>query len=98
FGGDEIVIEGIFDEERHAKEQRESADPREQLYAHELFPINCGFRIAHWPRRNFRRLAQGCEWWWRGNGRSCWLRQRWFYPLRRDDRNFFNGWCNGRFG
>src|SRR5206468_6075884 len=70
---DEIVLERIFHEERHAEEKREAADPREQFRAHELLPVNrrsgrsCDSRNScfdeffwNWRRHRFF-LWHGCS-------------------------------------
>ena len=54
FGRDEIALERILHEVTHRKEQREPSEPREELHAHELFPVD------------LRPLGTG----WRRGGRS----------------------------
>ena len=42
FRRNEIMLERVFHEKRDAKEQGQSADPCEELRAHELLPVDRG--------------------------------------------------------
>src|SRR5262245_29813526 len=88
FRRDKISFEGVFNEERHAKEQREAAYPRKQLHAEKLFPID------HMPR-----FGLGCEGW---NKRRRSDRWRSSWPRKNVGRTCLKqcldgSWC-GAFG
>src|SRR5205085_4768055 len=89
-GGDEIVLEGIFHEKHDPEEEDEPADPGEEFYAEERFPIERlrGHRWRHWWRRwNIDWPRER-----RRNGRRRWRRWHWFHRRR----GWPNEWCGRR--
>ena len=53
-GGNEIVVEGVFDEETDGEQRSQAAEPREEFRAHKLFPVDgrCGgLRWCGWCER-----------------------------------------------
>ena len=45
-GRDQVVFEGVFHAQRHAEEERQTAEPGKELHAHEHFPIDRRRRFA----------------------------------------------------
>src|SRR5205085_10878669 len=86
-GRDEIVREGIFHKKPNPEKEAEPADPGEQFYAEERFPIEWlrGRRWRHrWRRWNIDRPRE--------RRRNRWRRWHWFHRRR----GWPNEWCGRR--
>ena len=83
FRRDEIVFERVFYEIGHAQEQREAADPGEQLRPHELLPIQTALQVRETERRlTFRNRFEG--------RRACYRRSVYRWRCRQNGSNLGN--------